>query len=158
MVDAGCDHRLFVGVDVGTGSARAAIFNTAGCKLGYSSHPISMANPAPGHYEQSSREVWEAVGEAVRGALAAGAVDPAHVRGIGFDATCSLVVEGNEEQVGVASDPRTAQRAGVSAGVGGDGEHGNDNGTDTDTEHENDDDYAGDDDHHQHHYICWDAP
>jgi hypothetical protein len=113
-----------VGVDVGTGSARAAVFNTAGCKLGYNSHPISLANPAPGHYEQSSREVWEAVGEAVRGALAAGAVDPAHVRGIGFDATCSLVVAGSEDKVGVPSDPRTAQRACVSAGVGGDGEHG----------------------------------
>ena len=51
-----------VGVDVGTGSVRAAVFQCAGGrKLGTKNIPISMSSPRPGHYEQSSDEIWQAV-------------------------------------------------------------------------------------------------
>jgi D-ribulokinase len=83
-----------VGVDVGTGSVRAAVFDVQGVKRGAGSAEIHLHTPRSGHYEQSSRDIWAAVGSAVRAALAASAVSVDSVRGIAFDATCSLVVVG----------------------------------------------------------------
>ena len=78
-----------IGVDVGTGSARAGVFDLSGHKLGSAVRPIRMWRPHPDHAEQSSDGIWHAVCDAVRDALAQ-AGDVA-VQGIGFDATCSLV-------------------------------------------------------------------
>ena len=79
-----------IGVDVGTGSARAGVFSLTGQRLGAASRDIRMWRPLPDHAEQSSADIWRAVCKSVRAALAeAGPVD---VRGIGFDATCSLVL------------------------------------------------------------------
>ncbi len=78
-----------IGVDVGTGSARAGVFDLRGHRLGGGLHDIRLWRPLPDHVEQSSDDIWRAVCRAVRDALAqAGDVV---VRGIGFDATCSLV-------------------------------------------------------------------
>lgn len=82
---------LVVGVDVGTGSARAGIFDLRGRMLAAASHPIRIFHPRPDHAEHSSNDIWSAVGSAIRGALGQAAVDPARVTGISFDATCSLV-------------------------------------------------------------------
>jgi FGGY-family pentulose kinase len=83
--------QLVVAVDVGTGSARAGVHDARGRLLGRGDHPILMHRPLPGHAEHSSDDVWAAVGRAVRAALAAAGARPEAVRGIGFDATCSLV-------------------------------------------------------------------
>lgn len=83
--------RAVIGVDVGTGSARAGIFDLAGRRLAAASRPIRMWKPDPEWAEQSSDDIWAAVCEAVREALAACGEKP-EVVGIGFDATCSLVV------------------------------------------------------------------
>lgn len=83
---------LLVGVDVGTGSARAGIFTTDGKLLGRHENPIVMRRTDANFAEHDSEQIWEAVCSAVRGAIAAAAIDPAAVVGIGFDATCSLVV------------------------------------------------------------------
>jgi D-ribulokinase len=58
--------------------------------------------------EQSSRQIWGAVCQAVRETVAKASVDPARVCGIGFDATCSLVVlgeGGSSLPVGPSEDP-----------------------------------------------------
>lgn len=79
-----------LGVDVGTGSARAAVFDLAGRRLGHGVHPIQIWRPAPDFVEQSGDDIWRSVCAAVREAMTeAGAVT---ITGIGFDATCSLVV------------------------------------------------------------------
>ena len=83
-------------VDVGTGSARAGIFDRAGMLLGRAEHPILMHRPGDGHAEHDSEDIWSAVCHAVRGALASARVVPASVAGIAFDATCSLVVRGRD--------------------------------------------------------------
>ena len=83
---------LVIGVDVGTGSARAGVFATDGRLLGRAEHPIAMHQPKPDHAEHDSEDIWAAVGLAVRGAVAAAGADPRHIRGLSFDATCSLVV------------------------------------------------------------------
>jgi FGGY-family pentulose kinase len=82
---------LVVGVDVGTGSARAGVFDLSGAMLASESHPIRIFHPRPGHAEHSSEDIWRAVGSAVRGALRTAGVAPERVAGISFDATCSLV-------------------------------------------------------------------
>jgi FGGY-family pentulose kinase len=83
-------NQAVIGVDVGTGSARAGVFSLDGTMLGHASHKLQTWRPRADFVQQSSADVWNAVVQSVRGALeAAGAVT---VRGIGFDATCSLVV------------------------------------------------------------------
>jgi FGGY-family pentulose kinase len=93
-----------IGVDVGTGSARAAVFDLNGRRLGYGSQAIQMWQPVPEHVEQSGDDIWRAVCAAVRQALAKGG--PVSVVGIGFDATCSLVVRD------AAGDPVTVSLSG----------------------------------------------
>ncbi len=79
-------------VDVGTGSARAGIFDLSGRQLARCVVPISVHSPLPKHMEQDSEEIWAAVCAAVKAALAESGVEPHTVLAIGFDATCSLVV------------------------------------------------------------------
>lgn len=83
---------LVVGVDVGTGSARAGVLDRSGRLLGRAEIPIEMHQPETNHAEHDSEQVWSAVCAAVRGALRAANADGARVAGISFDATCSLVV------------------------------------------------------------------
>lgn len=84
-------ERLFVGVDVGTGSARAGVFDGAGRMVGQASRAIRMWRPQPDFVEQSSEDIWRACGESVRAALADAGASADRVAGVGFDATCSLV-------------------------------------------------------------------
>jgi len=87
-----------IGVDVGTGSARAGVFNVAGRLLATAKRPITMHREDGGIAEQSSGEVWKAVCDSVRESVSRAGIDPAAVVGIGFDATCSLVVRGPEDE------------------------------------------------------------
>ena len=96
------------GVEVGTGSARAGVFDSAGLMLGAGKHDFRLWQASAGIAEQSSAEIWASVCSAVRSALAQAAIDPASVGGIGFDATCSLVVlgpGGASLPVGPSEDP-----------------------------------------------------
>lgn len=56
----------FVGVDVGTGSARASLVSANGRVLKMHVKKTQTWNPLPDHYEQSSDEIWEAVCLCVR--------------------------------------------------------------------------------------------
>lgn len=85
---------MWLGIDVGTGSARAGLFDSAGALLGSDQAPLEIDRPAPDHAEYRSKQIWDAVCRACQGALKAANVAGYAVEGIGFDATCSLVVEG----------------------------------------------------------------
>ena len=76
---------LFVGVDVGTGSVRAALFEQNGRMLANYSKDISIRSPKTDFYEQSSEEIWSSVCEVVRKAV--DKIDSSRVKGVGFDAT-----------------------------------------------------------------------
>ncbi|XP_033372287.1 FGGY carbohydrate kinase domain-containing protein isoform X2 [Parus major] len=82
--------KYYVGVDVGSASVRAALVDGFGTVVAHAEHPIQIWEPRPDHYEQSSADIWAAccsvTKEVVRG------VDASQIRGLGFDATCSLVV------------------------------------------------------------------
>jgi D-ribulokinase len=86
--------RYVIGVDVGTGSARAGIFDATGNMMASAKRDIALYRESGAIVEQSSGEIWRAVCHAVREALAQAAIAPAAVAGISFDATCSLVVLG----------------------------------------------------------------
>lgn len=99
---------MLIGVDVGTGSARAGVFDGAGRLLGVGKHPVTMWTDPGEIVEQSGEQIWQAVCSAVRAAVAEAAVPPEAIRGIGFDATCSLVVvdaAGQGVAVGPSGDP-----------------------------------------------------
>lgn len=103
----------FMGIDVGTGSARAGIFNAQGKMLGSHVQPIRMWKPAPDFVEQSSDDIWRACCRASKGALkqaGIGAREAACVAGVGFDATCSLVaLDDNARPVTVSPSGRDEQ-------------------------------------------------
>lgn len=81
-----------IGVDVGTGSARAGVFDAAGTLLASAKRPITIWHEAGEVVEQSGDQIWQAVCESVREAVLAAGADPEDVAGLGFDATCSMVV------------------------------------------------------------------
>ncbi|MDP5306373.1 FGGY-family carbohydrate kinase [Paracoccus spongiarum] len=83
---------IFLGIDVGTGSARAGLFDAAGHMLSSARRGIAMWQEGADIAEQSSNDIWSAVCAATREAVAGAGIDPARIAGIGFDATCSLVV------------------------------------------------------------------
>jgi FGGY-family pentulose kinase len=94
---------LYLGVDVGTGSVRAGLFDAAGSRRGLGVAEIRTWREGADLVEQSSDDIWRAAGEAIRKALAEESVDPSRIRGIGFDATCSLVVlDGSDRPVSVS--------------------------------------------------------
>ena len=96
---------LLVGVDVGTGSARAGVFTREGGMLGRSEHPILMRRTDANFAEHDSGQIWQAVCAAVREAIRQAGAAPEAVAGIAFDATCSLVVrDGAGRPVTVSSD------------------------------------------------------
>ena len=83
---------LLVAVDVGTGSARAGVLTPQGALLARAEHAIAMNRTDANHAEHDSEQIWRAVCAAVREAMRQAGADPSHVVGLGFDATCSLVV------------------------------------------------------------------
>ncbi|UCD74973.1 MAG: FGGY-family carbohydrate kinase [Phycisphaerales bacterium] len=85
------DTDLFIGIDVGTGSARAGVFDSSGRMLASATEPIRMWKPQTDFVEQSSEDIWRACGVCVRKGLAEAGAKGSRVKGVGFDATCSLV-------------------------------------------------------------------
>ena len=85
-------RHAFIGIDVGTSSARAGVFDEKGSLLATARHPITVWHEAGSVVEQSSSEIWAACAASVRAAMVEAAIAPSAVKGVGFDATCSLVV------------------------------------------------------------------
>ncbi|MCL4123795.1 UNVERIFIED_CONTAM: hypothetical protein GTU68_055995, partial [Idotea baltica] len=93
----------FVGIDVGTKSVRAALVSNSGEVSCVNVTSISIINSKPNFYEQSSKEIWKAVCTSVKRVVEG--VNKTAVKGIGFDATCSLVVLGEDySPVSVSKD------------------------------------------------------
>src|ERR1700680_3737681 len=99
-------RKAFIGVDVGTSSARAGVFDENGTLLATARHPITVWHEAGSVVEQSSSEIWAACAASVRVAMAEAALPSSAVRGVGFDATCSLVV------LDAAANPLTVSTSG----------------------------------------------
>jgi D-ribulokinase len=98
--------QAFIGVDVGTSSARAGVFDETGRLLATARNPITLWHEAGSVVEQSSSEIWAACAASVRTAMTEAAIPASAVKGLGFDATCSLVV------LDAASEPLTVSASG----------------------------------------------
>nr|XP_045226028.1 FGGY carbohydrate kinase domain-containing protein isoform X3 [Macaca fascicularis] len=131
-------ERYYVGVDVGTGSVRAALVDQSGVLLAFADQPIKKWEPQFNHHEQSSEDIWAACCVVTKGEVGkellfpftfenlrarelsdfptvtqvvcdkaelrflglklpgcvkvVQGIDLNQIRGLGFDATCSLVV------------------------------------------------------------------
>lgn len=97
--------KLFLGIDIGSASVRAGVYDAAGQRLSFAVRPIKLFHPKPLFVEQSSGDIWAQACAAVREAVAFPGVDAARVVSIGVDATCSLVAVGQGGQpVSVAED------------------------------------------------------
>lgn len=83
---------LFLGVDVGTNGVRAGAFDSGGALIAHAAAGIDLVRGAGARAEYSSQDIWQAVCAAVRQVCGTAGVSPAAIAGIGFDATCSLVV------------------------------------------------------------------
>jgi len=100
----------YLGIDVGTGSARAGIFNERGRMMASAAQPIRMWKPLPDHVEQSGDDIWRACGRATRATLRQAGLRPGAVKGIGFDATCSLVaLDAADRPVSLSTTGRSEQ-------------------------------------------------
>jgi D-ribulokinase len=103
---ASLEPSYYLGIDVGTGSARAALVTAEGAILASASQDTKTWRDPTDHriFEQSTTDVWESICGAVREVIARSKILPQYIKGIGFDATCSLAVTNWE------GDPITVTR------------------------------------------------
>jgi len=100
----------FIGIDVGTGSARAGLFDQHGKLLANHSRAIQSWRPRPNFVEQSTEDIWSAICTCTQAVLKESGVSPDAVKGIGVDATCSLaLVDAAGKPVTVSPDGSDAQ-------------------------------------------------
>ncbi|KAI0900906.1 Nup93/Nic96-domain-containing protein [Annulohypoxylon nitens] len=93
------DH--YIGIDVGTGSARACLIDSTGDIKALASEAIKLWQPQQGYYEQSTTDIWHCICHCVQRVVHQSGVDVSHIKGIGFDATCSLAVFSEDEDLPV---------------------------------------------------------
>lgn len=100
MASAGSDSPLYIGVDIGTGSVRAALVTHTGEVVASATKDTQTFRDENDHriFEQSTKDIWDAICSCVQKVIggedanSSARIDPARVLGIGFDATCSLAV------------------------------------------------------------------
>lgn len=85
-------NELVLGIDAGTGSLRAGIFDLQGQPLGFYDQGYSTFYPQSGWAEQRPADWWNALVTAVRGCLAKSGVDSARVIGLAIDAPCDILL------------------------------------------------------------------
>lgn len=83
---------LFLGLDVGTQSVRAALYGSDGTCHGYATAPLQTYHPHPAWAEQDAAAWWQATQAAVPAALARAQARPDDVAALGLDATACTVI------------------------------------------------------------------
>ena len=82
-----------IGIDGGTESLRAFVFDLAGQPKGTGCARYATRFPSAGQAEQNPEDWWQALGTAVQGAMASAGVSAGEILALGVDATsCSVVV------------------------------------------------------------------
>ena len=73
-----------IGVDAGTESLRAGVFDLEGNPLAFSSTAYQTTFPKPGWAEQNPQDWWEALGKSVINSITVLNKEPAHIKGLFF--------------------------------------------------------------------------
>ena len=81
-----------IGVDGGTESIRAGVFDTKGNPLAYASMNYQTNFPYPGWAEQEPRDWWKALSVSVRKAVQESGITAEQVSAMSVDTTCCSVV------------------------------------------------------------------
>lgn len=84
----------YIGVDVGTGSVRAGLVKPDGTLVASSTQDTITYRDPKDHriFEQSTTNIWTGICKVIKDVLAQAQISPEDVKGLGFDATCSLAV------------------------------------------------------------------
>ncbi|KAJ9092342.1 hypothetical protein QFC20_007400 [Naganishia adeliensis] len=92
------EQEYYIGFDVGTGSARAALLDRSGKILAdHTENTITYRDESDHRiFEQSTTNIWSCLARCSRTVLSKSGVSPSSVKGISFDATCSLAVVDEE--------------------------------------------------------------
>lgn len=100
------NQSYYIGVDVGTGSARAAIVDNNGEIISMAEKPIDHHELIHDYITQSTTQIWNSISYCCQKIIKESKVDINLIKGIGFDATCSLTVinEKNDKPVAVGPD------------------------------------------------------
>ena len=87
-------ERYYIGIDVGTGSVRAALVTHSGTLAATSVQNTKTFRSQSDHriFEQSTTDIWSAICTCVHDVLKWANISSDSVKGLGFDATCSLAV------------------------------------------------------------------
>jgi len=86
-----------LGIDGGTESIRAIVFDLEGRPKGAHASPYRTDFPKPSWAEQNPEEWWRCLGEAVRGAVNAAGISADQVLALAADTTCCSVVAVDED-------------------------------------------------------------
>ena len=86
------DDQFLIGIDMGTGGARAGVFDTSGKLRGAHTVEWKTNFPSPGRAEQDPDEWWKCTTAAVKGAMEKAGASPDAVAGISYDCTASTVI------------------------------------------------------------------
>src|SRR5262245_16612101 len=84
--------QLVLGLDVGTQSLRAALFDLSGRCRAFATSSLDTFYPQPGWAEQEPNQWWQAARAAVPEALARANAKPEDIAGIGLDCTACTVL------------------------------------------------------------------
>lgn len=84
--------RYYIGIDGGTESVRAGVFDATGKPLAFASEPYATTFEHPSWAEQDPRQWWQSLKAAVPKALTAAGISARAVAGIGVDTTSCTVV------------------------------------------------------------------
>lgn len=81
-----------IGIDGGTESLRAGLFDLTGKPIGFASTPYKTAFPQAGWAEQNPSDWWDALGKSVRQVVFDAGISPNKILAIAVDTTCCSVV------------------------------------------------------------------
>lgn len=86
-----------VGIDYGTGGAKACIINTEGAVLGFAFEEYPFIHEKPGWSEHDPTRYWEAACRLIKAAVAQSQVNPVEIRGIAVSSALPSMVMVDKE-------------------------------------------------------------
>jgi FGGY-family pentulose kinase len=92
MPSSSSTQPLYLGIDIGTQSLRAGIYDESGQVIGSSVVPLQTTHPQPAWAEQEVEPWWQAAAKAVPAALAKADARAERVAAIGLDCTACTVL------------------------------------------------------------------
>lgn len=112
-----------IGVDGGTESLRAGVFNLQGEPLAFAATPYTTEFPKPGRAEQNPEDWWAAIGASVREAVREAGIEASQVSALAIDTTSCSVVALDDDYAPLRPaliwmDVRAAAQAGAVAATG----------------------------------------